>query len=247
MPRYKAVSAKTGVPAVWLAAVNDRESSSSFLTYFGNGDRLSRPTLHVPAQRGPLTGPTAWEDGCCDALALDKVSSVADWAWARACYEDELWNGFGPRAHGRHTGDLWAGTSIYDGGKYISDGLWSPSAQDSQLGTVPLMLALIDLDASLALPGWPANKPWPSIPAPAPVPAGHDAGNHGTEWLQESLNTLMKAGLDVDGSFGKRTAMAVQQFQEAHGLTADGLVGPQTLAALETAIAALPSPLASAA
>ena len=57
MPRYKAVSAKTGVPAVWLAAVNDRESSSSFLTYFGNGDRLSRPTLHVPAQRARLPAP----------------------------------------------------------------------------------------------------------------------------------------------------------------------------------------------
>ena len=246
MPRYKAVSAKTGVPAVWLAAVNERESDSSFLAFFGNGDRLDRVTVHVPAHRGPFTGPDAWECGCEDALALDKVSSVTDWSWARACYEGELWNGFGPRAHGRHTGYLWAGTNIYDGGKYVSDNCWDPNASDKQLGIVPLVLALIELDASLALPGWPANKPWPAIPAPAPVPAGHDGGEHGTEWLQESLNKLLNAGLDVDGSFGRRTAAAVRQFQAAHALAADGLAGSATIAAIEEALKVLPPPATSA-
>ena len=240
MPRYQAVETKTRVPAVWLAAVNSRESDNSFKAYFGNGDRLDRATVHVPAHRGPFTGPDAWERGCEDALGLDKVSSVTDWCWTRACYEDELWNGFGPRAHGKHSGYLWAGTSVYDGGKYVSDNCWDASAYDKQLGTIPLMLALIELDASLALPGWPVNKPWPSIPAPAPVLAGHGDGEHSTEWVQDSLNTLMSAELDVDGSYGRRTAAAIRQFQEANGLEVDGLCGPNTIAKIEARLAAIP-------
>jgi peptidoglycan hydrolase-like protein with peptidoglycan-binding domain len=39
--------------------------------------------------------------------------------------------------------------------------------------------------------------------------------------------------LDVDGIYGRGTAHAVMQFQRANGLTADGVVGPRTLAALQ--------------
>ncbi len=45
---------------------------------------------------------------------------------------------------------------------------------------------------------------------------------------------LIKAGFDieVDGIFGQQTAGAVKTFQERNDLTADGIVGPATLAAL---------------
>lgn len=50
----------------------------------------------------------------------------------------------------------------------------------------------------------------------------------------------------VDGDFGKRTEVAVAQFQLQHGLLADGVVGPITLRALEeeyrSAMMALVSP-----
>ncbi len=39
-------------------------------------------------------------------------------------------------------------------------------------------------------------------------------------------------GVVVDGSFGPKTAQAVKEFQQAHGLAADGLVGAATRAAL---------------
>jgi putative chitinase len=52
--------------------------------------------------------------------------------------------------------------------------------------------------------------------------------------LQAELN---EAGVHVaeDGDFGPETRAAVEQFQRAHGLTVDGVVGPQTSAALAAA------------
>jgi peptidoglycan hydrolase-like protein with peptidoglycan-binding domain len=51
---------------------------------------------------------------------------------------------------------------------------------------------------------------------------------------------LYRLGYDPgaqDGVFGRRTESAVKQFQRDKGLAADGIVGPQTWAALEAAIA----------
>jgi hypothetical protein len=47
-----------------------------------------------------------------------------------------------------------------------------------------------------------------------------------------------KLGVSADGVYGPRTRAAVKRFQRAHGLAADGIAGPQTLAALGLAAAA---------
>jgi peptidoglycan hydrolase-like protein with peptidoglycan-binding domain len=52
------------------------------------------------------------------------------------------------------------------------------------------------------------------------------------KWLQTSLNTLMNAGLVVDGVYGQLTGEAVKKFQQMHGLTVDGWAGVQTEAKL---------------
>ncbi len=63
---------------------------------------------------------------------------------------------------------------------------------------------------------------------------------HSTAWIQDALNRL---GADpvllVDGSYGPITEAAVRAFQQARGLTVDGLIGPQTLGVLDAALAAL--------
>lgn len=146
--RFAAVEKTTGVPAIWIMPVWWRENPS-FNSYLGNGDSLHRATVHVPKGRGPFG---SWEEGAEDALKLDHITEVASWSWPRACYQWELWNGFGPRMHGRPTGYVWAGTDQYRGGKYVADGVWSPGTWDKQLGTYCIAQALIELDPDLSKP-----------------------------------------------------------------------------------------------
>jgi lysozyme family protein len=235
-PRYTSVSEKTGVPVLWLMVINERESGSNMHTYLGNGQSLGRRTTLVPKGRGPFDD---WEDGALDALHLDRIDQVKDWCWPRALYEEELWNGFGPRMHGRHSGYLWAGTNAYNGGKYVSDGVWDADARDSQLGCAGLMLTLTGLDKTLDLPQSPNAAPATGGTAAAvPVPQQHpDLTVHGILWVQASLNELDNAKLATDGSYGRETARAVTAFQEAHDLDVDGIPGPLTKAALEAALA----------
>jgi putative chitinase len=61
-----------------------------------------------------------------------------------------------------------------------------------------------------------------------------------TTWLQTSLNKLGADPLLVpDGSFGPMTAFALKEFQQAHGLEADGNTDQETFAAIEAALAKL--------
>src|SRR5262249_48620684 len=150
-------------------------------------------------------------------------------------------NGFGPRAHGIHTGYLWAGTNHYDRGKYVADGVWDASHRDTQLGLIPILQRLVALR-----PEWNMFGAWPSavgvVPPTEPVQPPQGVGKHGehdTKWLQHALNTLHIEGTPLleDGSFGRRTRAAVVAFQRTHGLQVDGVAGPVTAAALEKAIA----------
>lgn len=52
--------------------------------------------------------------------------------------------------------------------------------------------------------------------------------------LQIALNSLMGAGLDVDGIYGSKTAAAVRAFQKKYGLSADGIFGNNSRAKLKS-------------
>ncbi len=54
--------------------------------------------------------------------------------------------------------------------------------------------------------------------------------------LQVALASLGYSPGTIDGNYGTATQNAVVQFQKAAGLTADGVVGPQTRRALRTAL-----------
>lgn len=239
---YDACQAATGVPSGWLMCVNERESDGDLRTYLGNGDPLNQITTHVPAGRGPFAD---WQSGAIDALRYDRIDQVKGWSIPRKFFEDELWNGFGPRNHGIATGYIWAGTDQYTQGKYVADGVWDPTVQDQQLGTAAVFWALLQLSPSL---GAPFGDAAPPLVAPHVLPIPSPMGLHDTEWLQRSLNLLgTSPKLVADGSFGRKTKAAVVMFQIAHGLSVDGFAGPETIPAIEAALAALPATAALAA
>jgi len=230
---YRKASQATGVPVIWMAASFEREASSDFRLSPAQGDRWDSVSVHVPAGRGPFA---SWDDAAVDAYSLDGLDNIGagNWTMPRACYEGELFNGFGYRGHGVPSPYLWGGTSIQRPGKYVADGRFDPTVTDRQLGIVPVMLRMAELVPELALPGVPGPVPPVSdIPVVQPVPDGVGGGTHDTAWLQTALNDLIDAGLIVDGSYGRLTRAAVREFQIAVGITVDGLAGPQTFAAIE--------------
>src|SRR5208337_5589005 len=138
LPIYKAIYAQTNVPVAWLAAVNERESSSNFKTYLGNGDPLNRPTQHVPKGRGPFK---TWNDGCLDALHQMGLTGLANWTLDFFCYQSERYNGFGYEGHNEISPYVVGGTSLQTRGKYQSDGHYNPYVMDEQLGTLAIYSA----------------------------------------------------------------------------------------------------------
>jgi lysozyme family protein len=238
--RYQSVAKETGVPLALLAVLHERESDADFRTNLAQGDPLTRPSTHVPAGRPVLKSgmsfPVSWEYAAVDAVKYDHLNeNSAPWSLTYALWKGEAWNGFGPRNHGIHTGYLWAGTNIYTRGKYVADGVWNANAEDKQLGIVPVMLRVIQLDPWLAFGAGRAVVPDPSIvpvPAPVPVPLGVGGGQFDARAVQHALNMLGFGPLLEDGSYGRFTRNAVLAFQRKHGLVADGLVGPATGAKL---------------
>jgi len=65
--------------------------------------------------------------------------------------------------------------------------------------------------------------------------------------IQQRLRERGASELTPDGRFGQRTDRAVRAFQREHGLTADGVVGPRTAAALGLTGDAFEAPRPSAA
>jgi peptidoglycan hydrolase-like protein with peptidoglycan-binding domain len=78
--------------------------------------------------------------------------------------------------------------------------------------------------------------------APMPAPSGGTSRSSRdyVRWIQGSLNQIMQAGLDLDGSLGPLTRSAIRSFQSRAKLSVDGIVGPYTEAALIAAGAGAP-------
>jgi N-acetyl-anhydromuramyl-L-alanine amidase AmpD len=72
------------------------------------------------------------------------------------------------------------------------------------------------------------------------VPQNNRLAYNSTPNNVQQLQTQLKSmGFDpgkVDGVMGSRTKSAIRKFQDANGLTADGIVGPQTINALSAAM-----------
>lgn len=84
------------------------------------------------------------------------------------------------------------------------------------------------------------------IPVPTPTHKTIRRGSTGPD-VVECQQDLIQLDYDLspygaDGKFGAKTESAVKAFQKASGLTADGIVGPLTWAALDAAVGPQPGP-----
>jgi peptidoglycan hydrolase-like protein with peptidoglycan-binding domain len=94
-------------------------------------------------------------------------------------------------------------------------------------GIYPDIKALIEKVAPGVL-----NERTVSSPLVRGAAAPGDPQNFSITWLQQSLNTIDDAGLEVDGDYGEATRAAVVAFQQRHSLEADGWAGAGTSAAI---------------
>lgn len=140
--RYAAVSAVAGlIPWQWIGVVHLMESAQSFRRHLHNGDPLTSRTVRVPAGR-PAEGapPFAWEASAADALryhGLDRGGRL--WTLPEMLFEFERWNGFGYRTRGVPSPYLWAGSQIYEKGKFVADGRFDPEAVSKQEGAAVVL------------------------------------------------------------------------------------------------------------
>ncbi len=149
--RYQAVADKVGVPWFFIAVCHWREASGSFAGVLHNGEKIigrGVKTKLVPKGRGPFD---SWEEAAIDALSIPPhdMSKVRIDSIERFAYECEKWNGFGYYFNGVPSAYLWSHSNIYQGGKYVADGVWDPHALDAQIGVMPLLKRMMVLDASI--------------------------------------------------------------------------------------------------
>lgn len=141
--RYEAVQKMRtdGVPAPVIFALHYRESSNSFQCHLHEGSSLLHRTAYIPKGRlpAPEEPPFSWEVSAEDAIYVcDKLQgpwSFISWSLDRI----EGYNGLGYRRRAVPSPYLYSGTSVYQKGKFTSDGHYSTDAIDQQLGAVAIL------------------------------------------------------------------------------------------------------------
>lgn len=150
--RYEAVSARAQVPWYFIGATHGLEASFNFRGHLHNGDfPLTQRTRQVPANRPVVwLPPSDWESSAIDALRLMGFAGQSDWSLARTLHRLEAYNGFGYRRRGVVTPYLWSFSDLYDRGKFVADGRFSPTAQSQQCGAAVMLKLLVEAgDVSL--------------------------------------------------------------------------------------------------
>lgn len=143
---YRKAAATSRVPWIVIACVHFRESTLRFDRHLHNGDPLSNRTVHVPAGRPaapPAWGsmPYAWHESASDALS--GIWKPDSWSLETALEFFERYNGLGYRfKHGINSPYVWACTSAYTSGLYVTDGTFDPAQADHRPGCAAILKAL---------------------------------------------------------------------------------------------------------
>lgn len=80
------------------------------------------------------------------------------------------------------------------------------------------------------------------LPLPSARPSGGAVGYTGNtasnqiKWVQSALNSTISCGLEIDGIAGPKTRDCVKRFQEMRQIRVDGVIGPETIWELHSAL-----------
>lgn len=141
--RYETVEKmrSNGVSAPVLFALHYRESDNDFTCHPHEGSSLAHRTRYVPKGRlpPPKEPPYKWEVSAEDAYYVaDRLQGDwSDMVWAFNSIE--RFNGMGYKKRGIPSPYVWSGTQYYTSGKFVSDGHFSASAVDKQLGCLAIL------------------------------------------------------------------------------------------------------------
>lgn len=175
---YEDISASCGVPWFVLGLLHLREAGPQdvgrWLCCLHNGEKIigtGRKTAIVPKGVGPFT---TFKAAALDAVRREGLDKI-DWAKdgvAYVAFASETFNGFGYRNHGIPSPYLWGGSSVQRSGKYVSDGVFSATAMDPQIGTMTLLKVGVEDFGFTFVGSTPVVKPSPSAPATKPAAPG---------------------------------------------------------------------------
>ncbi len=139
---------------------------------------------------------------------------------------------------------VWAGVGVAAVLLLVASGVWrqpSTSLNAPITATPPIIVEPIQPTAEAQLPSLPAGSATTSTPEVSVAvasAAGTSAlptdGPARIRAIQQALQGAGYAPGAIDGKMGQRTQKAIREFQEAHGLSVDGKVGPKTWAKLES-------------
>jgi lysozyme family protein/peptidoglycan hydrolase-like protein with peptidoglycan-binding domain len=171
--RYQSVEAKTRVPWYMIAAIHEREASQSWNKQLAQGDPLNQVSTNVPRGMGPFS---TWEEGAIAALKHDGLTSVSDWCIEKVLHWQEKYNGWGYFFRGIPSPYVWGATSNQRPGKYVSDGVWSSTTMDRQIGCAAMLKGMMAIDPSIKLVRESAEPEAPELARAAPGAAAPDDG-----------------------------------------------------------------------
>jgi lysozyme family protein len=145
-PRLEKIAQSTHTPWYVIGVFWLLETGGSFTSHLHNGDPLTGPTVHVPAGRGwpPPPGADAWEYSTADAISLYHLDHLDGLQVGEILARLERTNGMGYQKRGSFSPYLWAGTDLYEKGKFVGDHQFDPEATSRQLGVAALLRRLQD-------------------------------------------------------------------------------------------------------
>jgi len=241
--RYERVAAKTGVPAELIAALHWRESTGSFKKYLHQGDPLGKAAVRIPTNI-PIFHD--WEKAAVHAINMKKtirdrlsITQTTVDPVALATFA-EYYNGLGYHYKGKPSPYVFSGTDQYTSGKYIRDKVYSSKVRDRQLGVMAMVQYLRAMEGRPMTAGGAAPSK-PDLEGSYQSATSLRRGDKGkrVEALQGQLQRLGFYDGKLDGDYGRGTQRAVKAFQDAQGISDDGVVGKGTQGTIDKALSDL--------